>query len=1817
MNLFVEDLAAYLIGEWTSIQKNQGGTQEARFIVESLSPDNTFALLQQLEEHRLRVAQSLRLECHFKVAKGLWDAWLKQPGESRENLIQKMQSLGGVDTVGESVDLRWIDEDDRLTWYRNLTKPADKDSLIVVLIGLNHTSDQGGLADFHLIDESRIWSQMEKSYQPWLIKLTQRVGLADHIEADITRFDNALQELFSIKPRRLLRLAEFFETEIIPANKYVDNLNEVLMSFYERLPFWGIPPLHFSAEKVKKIGETKGMIKAADALISHQKLKSKSDQNKAKEKVDDLLQEPEFVLPETFGTTTAYADDQDYRATLESFIFSGDANAKERLLHTDMVTLVKKLKSRLIIDPDKPLPRDKNIRLRGSSMEAFLQAIWETVQQFAHDCKRKSKTWTDHLAEIHVVAEQFNHDLETDTEGGVAGSELAKELLQGCLGGLAELLQQIDLRLPVDDEQAVLSPKEWERQINVVCHLVPDDYRVSRKRPHLRFKVSLLNHLGEAGVEYTCRYEWALESTHAERVRFQCAKEILAKWQSGTSSLFILPALQLRTEEMTALYFAADEEEANRLVNNALGMVKIIDLMAGLERQNPQNLDADLNEQVRALSQVYRTWLMTYVKQGYFHATKEHYPQLQETYAALATGVLNKSKQGSAELLRRFYKAFLLLDPSVQPNANFMHSAVALGTSPAVLELTWAREVFLRDHFDEIIAEYVREEDIKAPKAKQALDRLLNLVTIQRPLAGLVVDDNLKISAKVKSFNLLHYLGEQPNGEKSLAVQTLLREDDDNEDDLSEIKHASEDGKIVTKVLKDYQSLYAFAADGLRIIAVHVENVPLILSGLDLFLRQYLDEKTSFNQPAFFCELMVYSTSSSPISVEKKLTLWRDDMVEKFREKGRRLNLSVGHRFAPKREDIIALINKEERLYDIAFLFRFLGEDMTGNVETAEPFALDFSALGKFPISEYPRPIKKGDDLKRQILLSNRRLRIQAWHADLSARLRHPEDKGAEHLMFGSVNYEPWQAVAETLHHKAHWVACVDPFIDKRLLGKRGDNSPRKIVGFTSGLGAYGELNLSISTEQDTLTHLALLVKKHLNALLPIQNGQVPDSTASLIVQEAEEIIGLSSLRAVVGKGEKIREVVGFAALHRMLATPEHAVMTQLLPIDAFLHWFTGSDADKRPDLLQLSLTLRDNDIPLIEATVIECKLAKQSEGHVEKAVQQVQDGLSHLTQLFAPFRQDIQRAYFDRRYWWAQLQRALTSRTVVTLPDDGHKKLNTALEKVAEGYYEMAWQSAIFTFWTDAPDPEPVLKEYALSPYTLKPPFQRPAGFVLNHWVMGYKGLLGLFDHAAAKNIVAKGEAIRISPEMEGSTTFVTDTYTVAKPVVEPVNTVSTPAFPSVEPPIIVQPVVIQAPAVPAVERLPVHEGQPVQPVPVPEIIPAIEIKLTPPIPDPAPISVRVLPSVPEKLLIGKNVANGAPVYWHYGHPGLSNRHMLLFGSSGSGKTYGIQCLLAEMAAQQLHSAIIDYTDGFLPNQVEKRFAEVAKPKNHYVRIDKLPLSPFRRQMQIIDPDMPAFEESPFDVATRITSIFTSVFNMGDQQSATLTRVLEAGIASGRNFTLDDMLPMLRDEGATGEGLANKLEPFVKSQPFRESKESAWDGMMTSADALVNVLQLKGLSRDIYRIVTEFALWDLYDHACNTGSKNRPIPVVLDEIQNLNHSSDSPIDKMLREGRKFGLSLMLATQTTSNFDQEQRDRLFQAGHKLFFKPADTEIKSFAKILSVTSRNGTEVEWAERLSKLEKGQCYSLGPVLTSTGSLRVMAVLVSVTALEQRNFGG
>jgi DNA phosphorothioation-dependent restriction protein DptH len=1816
MNLFTQTLAAYLTQEWDRALSTASGPKEARFIVQSLGSEDTLALFEALEAHSRGWAQRTELVCYFRVATGLRKAWSDQGSVALSASVGS--AIAGLEGKG------WIDQEDRLTWYRNRTAQDENVAgLVVVLVGLNHATDQGGLADFHRVDESRLIAQLKGSFQPWLQRICSRLGLNPG-ETELDRFDTVLRQLFELRPLRLVKLAEFLEPLIEQGHCY--SFLEFRERCFKAMPFWEIPPLLADGPAGVPNGpEAAKALGVADAFISHQGYKTKAGQSKDLKKIDKALDEPGFVPPVDVDGKTVFSDLEDYRGCLKAFIVEADPEARKRLLRVDFTPIYKALSGKK--KKEKGDGPTKLPAFQGMSFEALLQGVWDALLKFEDEECGDQPVW-QRLAGIHVRVEAFHHDLSGDEVEGVGEKELAGDLIRGCLGGLEQRFADMDLRLPLNLEQVQGPPAHWERKIDIDLDLALDGLAVSAvrgsARPYVQFRVSIAD--VDRALPVRLPYRWYLDADQPERVLHGCARQVQRAWESQTLHPHrLLPAFRIGRVDLTALFFAADADEANRLVSRALGGLELVDLRKGL---HSEQLDQTLRAAKRDLIHAYRKWLGAYLTQGYYKALFNELPVLLSAYEKLAGLVLDPGLLGAPELLRRFYKAFLLVDDRALPNDHFLAAAVAWGLSPSVLELSLAQTRFLADGFPEAVAELGLGGKTTG---KPAFERLLDLSRIQRPVTALVTDPAGYLSTKSRSFGLVHCLGEVPEHAKSLAVQTLLREDETSGDeDASDVIRGCEEQPVVMKVLDLYRELHPYAEDGLRILALNVRELPTILAGVDAFLKQALKLETSQNPadiPPFCCTLMVYSMSSSPLAMESGLTLWRDRMVEGHRERGRALTLTVGHRFAPKGQ-MLALLFKEGRLYDLAFLFHFLRTDMNGRVDPASPFDMgQDGAGGFFPIAEYPRPIRAGDRYRRQMVLSNRRLRIQTRHSDLSARLRSAGHMASDFVVYGEVDFGPWADVIGGLHKAAQWVACVDSFVDKRLLSPPGGaNLPgpgvtgrRKIVGFQSGLGAYGELNLTISTEQDTLDELVTRVASELHGLLPFQQADGFQVQAERIVAEAEEIIGLASLQAVLGQGEQLREVVGFAAIRRMLKTPP-GPMSQLLPLDALGNWFSDADAPRRPDLLQLSLEVRPNDVPLVHATVVECKLAAHNTVYESEALEQVTQGLKTLSARFAPRGIAVGLRTFDQRYWWAQLHRAIASRAVVSLAEIDWRGLDHALENLAEGRFEICWRGAVFTFWTNVPMPDPTVSSLIPSEPVTAAPISAPAGFVIEQVQLGYQGLASLFaTQDAVPSFSPSGPAICLRPDRRcGCRPAVEDTP-ASNHTVPPEAEVGraergAPADGGV-PGIVATTPTAEAPSAGSAPGRPDESPEAATATSPPDAVrPAADVgtqaRQEEQVVDVAPFLL------PDRILIGTRT-NREPVFWHFGHPQLQNRHLLIFGTSGSGKTYGIQCLLAEMANAGLRSLIVDYTDGFLPNQVEPRFKAVSNPKDHFVYTERLPLNPFRRQRQVIDPARPPVEEGAFQVASRIESIFASVFEMGDQQSAALIRSLQSGLDLDPGFSLDKLLPRLREDSPQGETLANKLEPLIQAKPFREGAASAWNGMLTSPGSRVHVLQLKGLAREIQKLVTEFVLWDLWDYAQSTGNKNRPIPIVLDEIQNLDHSSDSPIDKMLREGRKFGVGLMLATQTTSQFNQEQRDRLFQAGHKLFFKPAMTEIDRFAQILTQATSGVSKPEWALRLARLEKGQCWSLGPVLRSDGSFKEEAVLVSVTSLESRRFEG
>ena len=156
----------------------------------------------------------------------------------------------------------------------------------------------------------------------------------------------------------------------------------------------------------------------------------------------------------------------------------------------------------------------------------------------------------------------------------------------------------------------------------------------------------------------------------------------------------------------------------------------------------------------------------------------------------------------------------------------------------------------------------------------------------------------------------------------------------------------------------------------------------------------------------------------------------------------------------------------------------------------------------------------------------------------------------------------------------------------------------------------------------------------------------------------------------------------------------------------------------------------------------------------------------------------------------------------------------------------------------------------------------------------------------------------------------------------------------------------------------------------------------------------------------------------------------------------------------------------------------------------------------------------------------------------------------------------------------------FVDIDPFDYESKNKWEEYFAPGGN-ITVIQLAGYDQDeLKRLMAEFILWDIWYFTQN-GSKDKPIPVVLDEAQNLSFADGSPAAKILREGRKFGWSAWFATQTFNNFSKDELSILDNAGTKVYFNPAESEVRVLAGRIGKAT--------PEELRMLRKGQCLVLG----------------------------
>ncbi|WP_240338336.1 DNA phosphorothioation-dependent restriction protein DptH [Peribacillus alkalitolerans] len=369
-------------------------------------------------------------------------------------------------------------------------------------------------------------------------------------------------------------------------------------------------------------------------------------------------------------------------------------------------------------------------------------------------------------------------------------------------------------------------------------------------------------------------------------------------------------------------------------------------------------------------------------------------------------------------------------------------------------------------------------------------------------------------------------------------------------------------------------------------------------------------------------------------------------------------------------------------------------------------------------------------------------------------------------------------------------------------------------------------------------------------------------------------------------------------------------------------------------------------------------------------------------------------------------------------------------------------------------------------------------------------------------------------------------------------------------------------------------------------------------------------------RIPLGTASGSNQVIHWEFGHPGLANRHLFITGRSGQGKTYFIQCLLLELANKGISSIIIDYTDGFKSSQLEDEFKETlgSKLEQFIVLAKKFPVNPFKRNHKELDEGITILEDDS-DVAERMKNVIGSIYpTLGIQQLNSIYQAVMKGMSiHDEKMNLMLLRELLEEDGSGPAKTAlSQMNLLIDKNPFDYNQDFDWS-FLEKQKGKVFVIQLTGYSPDVQKMITEFILWDLWYYKLQHGNKNLPFPVILDESQRLDFSSDSPSAKILVEGRKFGWSGWFATQfLKGGFSTDQVSRLQNSSVKIFFAPMENEVNSIAS--SITQDPAQRKEWESRLTNLRKGQCIVYGPVQDREGNLMpVRPYLVDILALDKR----
>ncbi|EKO3972291.1 DNA phosphorothioation-dependent restriction protein DptH [Vibrio fluvialis] len=392
--------------------------------------------------------------------------------------------------------------------------------------------------------------------------------------------------------------------------------------------------------------------------------------------------------------------------------------------------------------------------------------------------------------------------------------------------------------------------------------------------------------------------------------------------------------------------------------------------------------------------------------------------------------------------------------------------------------------------------------------------------------------------------------------------------------------------------------------------------------------------------------------------------------------------------------------------------------------------------------------------------------------------------------------------------------------------------------------------------------------------------------------------------------------------------------------------------------------------------------------------------------------------------------------------------------------------------------------------------------------------------------------------------------------------------------------------------ERVPAVDKQDEEPA-KPEVDPAPEPEIKV---DPMPLVSASSDNL--HVLFGHNTTTNAPLNWEPTNTAkFMNTNTGIIGTMGTGKTQFTKSVITQLyrnQAENVNSApigmlIFDYKSDY----VDDKFIDATHAKKY--KLFKLPYNPLS-----LYGDTPML---PIHTAAGFSETMSRAYGLGKKQQLRLENlVLESYAAAGIHPedpttwsrpapTIDDVWALfLEQEKVEEDSLYAALSKLARFKIFESEPEK-----MTSLYELVDgttVVELAGYPSEIQNLVVALTLDLFYSQMQKKGKPDvvgdfRQITkmILVDEADNFMSQNFPSLRKILKEGREYGVGVILSTQDITHFQTGENDYSSYVLTWVIHRVAKIRPQELKAMFGVNDRNEQE-RLMETINKLDKH--YSL-----------------------------